>query len=479
MRSIRRYLTAWLLAGFALLWVAAGAGIYLLVRAGLLKAIDAELALDAGVIRHAMRGREPEDAGIRPDGRAFSRMLEGRVPAYQRPGSGAYYQAWTGYGRLLERSPSLGDRSLVFPARVTAGPLFQTAQIEELGAVRMMSCRMFPPSKGRGKGSAGAKARGGSNDGTVIVIARDIASIDQVLSALSGGIFIVGLLVAGLAVLLVRTALHRGLKPLRDLGAQTGAIDAGSLETRFNATGAPAELRPICERLNDLMARLQNSFDRERRFSSDLAHEMRTPVAELKAIAAVALKWPGSAAENTHRETLEIARQLERTIENLLALARWESGEVPVRDEVVDLSPIIRECWESHSDLADKRSLRVTIRLDPGTALRADADMLRHTLGNLMANAAEYTPEGGEIRVSVLPDGLDIANTAPDVTAGDLEHLFERCWRGDPARAGTRHAGLGLSIARSCADAMGLHLTASREGDLLHFTLRKRHSSRP
>lgn len=479
MRSIRQFLTAWLLAGFALLWVAAGVGIYLSARAGLVKAIDAELAMDAAVIRHAMRGREPEDAANRPDGRAFSRVLEGRAPAYQRPGSGAYYQAWTGDGRLLERSPGLADRSLAFPDQVTADPLFRTARIEGLGNVRMMSCRMIPASKGRGKGAKGAKVRAATNDGTVIVIARDIASIDQALSTLSGGIFIVGLLAAAGAVLLVRTALHRGLKPLRDLGAQTGTIDAGSLDTRFNATGAPAELRPICERLNDLMTRLQSSFDRERRFSSDLAHEMRTPVAELKAIAAVALKWPGSAAENTHRETLEIARQLERMIENLLALARWESGEVPVRDEIVALSPIIRECWESHSDLAAKRSLRITLDLDPGTALRADADMLRHTLGNLMANAAEYTPEGGEIRVSVLPDGLDIANTAPDVTEGDLEHLFERCWRGDPARAGTRHAGLGLSIARSCSDAMGFQLTASREGDLLHFTLRMRHSSRP
>ena len=171
-----------------------------------------------------------------------------------------------------------------------------------------------------------------------------------------------GVIAAGGAVLLVGTALNRGLKPLRDLERQTDAIDATTLDARFDPTDAPVELRPVYERLNDLIHRLETGFDRERRFSSDLAHEMRTPVAELKMLSEVALKWPDQAGAGTHAETLDIARQLESMIESLLALARWESGEVSLQKETVDLAARSVAISDARGELTPKQKLDFVFR---------------------------------------------------------------------------------------------------------------------
>ncbi|MEM0897955.1 MAG: histidine kinase dimerization/phospho-acceptor domain-containing protein, partial [Verrucomicrobiota bacterium] len=340
MKSIRRNLTIWLLGGLSLILLAAGAGIYFAVQTSLIKAVDAEMAVDVQVLRTLGKPENepvfggkgfPKGNGKGP-GKGLARRppsdrrFLNKIPAYEDSESGAFYQSWSGDGELDEKSASLGERNLPYIERTSPDPVFAFGKLDDDTPVRLLSFRVAPGGKGRPKGE-----RRRTEIGTTIVIGRDLEGLEQTLSTLLGGLVAVGI-IAGLGTFaLVGTAVNRGLKPLRGLGAQTREIDSNSLDARFNAKDAPAELLPVYDRLNDLLARIESSFDRERRFSSDLAHEMRTPVAELKTMAEVALQWPDKADPGTHQETLEIAQQLESMIENLLALARWESGETPLK----------------------------------------------------------------------------------------------------------------------------------------------------
>lgn len=481
MKSIRRNLTIWLLGGLSLILVAAGAGIYVAVRTSLIKAVDAEMAVDMQLLRNLGKAEsEPSFAGKgfpkgigKGPGKGPSRRVPAdrkflnKIPAYDDLESGSFYQSWDGDGKLDEKSASLGERNLPKIERTTPDPTFAFDQLDNGTPVRLLSFKVAPGGKGRPKGD-----RRRPENGTTIVIARDMEATEKTLSTLLGGLIAVGF-VAGLGTFaLVGTAVNRGLKPLRGLGTKTREINSNSLDFRFDDGGAPAELLPVYDRLNDLLARIESSFERERRFSSDLAHEMRTPVAELKTMAEVALQWPEKADTSTHQESLDIAQQLESMIENLLALARWESGELSLRPEQVSLKEAAEKSWEPHAKKAEERNLEVEFDVTDEAALRTDPGMLRHIFDNLFSNAVEYTNEGGRIEVEAQGDRFEITNSANGITEEEVGQFFDRCWRRDPSRSDSaEHSGLGLSLARACAKALNLSLSARLEDSKIRFSL--------
>jgi two-component system sensor histidine kinase QseC len=263
---------------------------------------------------------------------------------------------------------------------------------------------------------------------------------------------------------LIPRVLRRGLEPLERLGEQTAAIDSRSLGTRFSVRDLPEELRPIAVRLNDLLARIEQSFERERRFSADLAHELRTPLAELRSSAECALKWPESREAVTDRETLAIAVQMEGMVSHMLALARGEQGQLNVCPEPIVLADQVRQRWGRLAEKARSRGLAVELDFPPpGPApatVPADPALLRAILDNILENAVEYTPAPGSILIAVTAAGVQVSNAVSDLVAADVPLLFERFWRKESARSGGLHVGLGLSLARAFAEAMGWTLEA-------------------
>ena len=279
----------------------------------------------------------------------------------------------------------------------------------------------------------------------------------------------------GATLWFVPRVLRRGLKPLDALGENAAEIDASSLARRFPSEGLPAELQPITGRLNDLLARLEASFERERRFSADLAHELRTPLAELRSLAECSVKWPDTRDQSTDRETLAIARQMEQMVAHMLALTRGERGQLHVQAEPVALDEVVERVWRTCARRAAGRQLRVRVTTSTGLA-EADPTLLGSIVANLCENAVDYTPSNGEIEVSVAPVEnrvvLSITNTTADLEAADVPRLFDRFWRKEPARSGGKHLGLGLAIARTFAETMGWTLTATSDApQRLTFTL--------
>jgi len=225
-------------------------------------------------------------------------------------------------------------------------------------------------------------------------------------------------------------------------------------------------LKPIAGRLNELLGRLEQSFERERRFSADLAHELRTPIAELRNLAECALKWPESREPGTDTEVLAVARHMEALTTSMLALSRGGSGQAITAADPIRLDQLIEEVWVGFAERAEAKGLTVARELTAGIVI-ADATLMRSILSNLFDNAVEYTSAGHKIEIVLEIEAgaatLTVTNPAAGLNANDTAKLFDPFWRKEASRSGGQHVGLGLALARTFATAMGWTLTAERD----------------
>jgi two-component system sensor histidine kinase QseC len=455
MKSLRRQLTRELLLALALLLGAALLLIYGVMWVQLNRAFNSALEARALGISALV---EQEAGRVQVD---FSEKL---LRGFNTEKARRYFELRDPRGALIARSPSLQDKRMNPPP----GPATETPVYWDLALPNGRDGRavrfLFQPK------SASERPAGGRVVAELIV-AVDREDLDENLGGLFFAVAGCGGLVFLAVLWVVPRVLRRGLAPVDRLGEQVTRIDAGSLSGRLEAESLPVELRPITGRLNDLLARLETSFERERRFSADLAHELRTPLAELRSLAECALKWPEARDPATDRDTLAIALQMEALVTRLLTLARGERGQVAAQPEPVELAPFVAAAWQPFAARAAARALRVRLAVAPGAAA-ADPVLLRSILANLFDNAVDYTPAGGEISVTgEAAGGLRLANPAGNLTTEDAARLFDRFWRKEAARSGGEHAGLGLSLARTFAAAMGWRLSAALEGSELVFRL--------
>jgi signal transduction histidine kinase len=466
MKSIRRRLILWLLPGFAALWLVGGTAVFFLFRASEFARIDTRMdGLERSVrlMMAAEAAREDPGSGYGPRHRRV------RLPEFDEPRSGHYYAIFTEAGELVQSSPSLDGRRL--PA---AEPVAGTSNVrlEDGEDVRL---RAAPLNDGTRRGSARARAGGRMQSGTAVV-AISLEEAQQSLAGLVIGMVITGGIGAAACALLIGFALRDGLMPLKVLGREVARIAPQSLSNRFSTGGLPREIKPVIGLLNQLLDRFEQGFHRERQFSADLAHELRTPLAESRSLIEMGLRYPDEINENQQREILLASTRMERIVEAMLQLARCEATKV-VSDEVIGLRQLVEACWKPCSAVAGERGIHLQIDLPQDGSVRGSADLWSLLVRNLLSNAAIYAPEGTTVLVSTNHETLlRIANPAPDLQQEDLDRMFDRFWRADRVRSCDEHSGLGLPIARACAEAMGLALTASlneREGlRLLSFCIR-------
>ena len=301
----------------------------------------------------------------------------------------------------------------------------------------------------------------------VLVVAHSRERLDRVIRTLglAGGAVAV-MLSCGLA-LLVRRAIARGLRPIDEMNAQIAAIAPDALATRLAVAEPPVELAAIETAVNRLLDRVQGAFEKERRFSSDLAHELRTPIAELRAACEVGARWPDD-AENARQffdDARTIALQLEKLVATMLTLSRCENGTAPVQTRRIVLGAFVRECWRRSAVAAEERKLRFDERIAPDLVVESDEDTLAIVLRNLLENAVAHSEPGTVVECRADATELRLTNTAADMDRADLSHVFDRFWRKDAARGDRSHTGLGLSIVRGLCEVLGLQLSVDlREG---------------
>jgi heavy metal sensor kinase len=271
---------------------------------------------------------------------------------------------------------------------------------------------------------------------------------------------------------------RQALRPVAESIAAARRLDPKDLTERLPRTKAGDELDELAGTINGLLDRLAAYHAQVSRFTADASHELRSPLAAMRAAVEVTLQQPRTAAD--YRDVLaSLGEQCERLtalVNGLLLLARADTGEVTVRREMVDLSALAEEAAEMYEPLAEERGLAFRWECPPGAAVLGDAQRLRQLVTNLVDNAMKFTPSGGSVRLGVQRDGqnatLSVSDTGIGIAAEHLAHVFERFYQADPARSSSG-AGLGLSICRWIVEAHGGAITAkSQEGDGTTFTVR-------
>jgi len=257
---------------------------------------------------------------------------------------------------------------------------------------------------------------------------------------------------------------RKSLAPVADMARQARGMGASHLSDRLEVSNPRDELGTLALSFNELLDRLEKSFEQQRRFVADASHELRTPVAILQGETEVSLSRPDRTPAE-YRETLSILRdesqRLAHIIEDLFTLTRADAGQYPLQRRELYLDELTADVLRRTRSLAISKGITLTSTIQPELPLQADEDLLRRMLLNLLDNAIKYTPAGGTVDVECRREGggyvVSVIDTGMGIPAELGSRIFERFFRADKVRSrsegDTRGAGLGLSIARWIAEA--------------------------
>ncbi len=484
MKSIRRQLTVRVLTGTFLLLVIASAFFCVIMRAQVVREFDRVLKARARSLI-ALTSREQNLIEIDID--------EDAMPAYaaddgaeedgepedergfdDRKGSG-FYTVFRTDGTVVKKSSSLGAAALPCDAVRVQAPLFRNIKLPDGEKGRLVQIVFTPPvdepddeEKDPASDEDVALVLPEGTDfeafRLILVVAGSRERLDALLQLTYITLFILtALLLAGIGMV-VFGAVKQGFRPIDELNAQIECIGPDRLEARIGTDAPPTELVAIQSAINHLLERVQNGLLRERRFSNNVAHELRTPVAELRTACEVGERWPDDPAQ-TRRffgDIKEIALHMEHIASSLLTLARCENGTATVDPVTVGIADMMEACFRRNQAAMAAKKLTCEIAVDPEQRMTTDKDHFRMIIQNLVDNAVTYSAVGTTItgRVAKTPGGTEILieNQVKDISPADMQHMFERFWQKNPYEGDSGHLGLGLSIAKAIAEVLGIDI---------------------
>ncbi|HKT06375.1 MAG TPA: HAMP domain-containing sensor histidine kinase [Gemmatimonadaceae bacterium] len=315
-----------------------------------------------------------------------------------------------------------------------------------------------------------------------VVAAESVKSTDIAIRELIGTSLAVAPLLLMASVGLAYMIAGRAFRPVGQMINEMRAItDGRSLHRRLPIDDANEEMARLGITLNEMMERLEKSFSALRRFTADASHELKTPLAVLRADVERSMSGASTRAERmvALEEALHETTRMADLVESLLTLARADEGRFDLHRERVDLEPLAREVFETATILAEPAGLTVTMAEPARVAVFGDRARLRQLFLNLTTNAIKYTPRGGSVEVSLISyehtAAFSVRDTGIGISASDLPHIFERFYRADRARSrGTERSGfgLGLAISQWIAEAHGGTISVrSRYGRGSTFTV--------
>lgn len=458
-RHVRTRLTLWyvfVLAGVLLLsWVLTASFLFLQLRSQLDHYAIQDIETVEGLLYFDVRG----DLNVREDyhNHATSKQVIDRL-----------LELRSAQGAVLYRNDRLGGQALggkLLPDEGEGGYSARSVRLADGTPVRMVSRRH-------------------TLDGHPLVL-RLGYSEDAILGRLRE-FGLASLLALPLIVALVGVGSYllakRALRPLEEMACRAEEITSERLSERLPIGDAGDEMDHLATMINNLLARLEQSFEQLRRFTSDASHELRTPLAAIRSVGEVALEKDGSRAEyrDTIGSMLEEVNRLTSLVDNLLTIARADAGRIALHPTVFSAVGLAREAAGLLDILAEEKEQHITVLGDEHLALNGDRVFLRQALVNILHNAVKHSPAGGTISVKVLsePQGgvrLEVADSGPGIAPEHSEKIFDRFYRVDQSRSRDGGgAGLGLSIAQWAVRMHGGRIqliTAPGEGCTFQMTL--------
>jgi len=447
--SLLRRLTLAFAAVAALVFALTGAYLYRSLSAELTRRDDIEISAKLNQFLQLARA-SGSTAALRADPAVFHDVLLSHPGVYL-----GIYDAQ--HRPLVEHSDEASNTlasviSASHPAGSTDGPF--TCAPPGIGTSRCVYARETLPS---GEAIQVALARTATDRQSLLESYR----VDIWLAAAVGALLVGAL---GYAVA------SRGLRPVESLGRQTSRIEAHNLNARLDARGGPVELRELATSVNRMLDRLERAFVRLSQFSSDLAHDMRTPLANVISSSQITLSRARTTDEYEAliESNIEECERLQRMIENMLFLARTDNARQHLKTAELDAGSELRRLASYFHALADEAGVHIDVHGEAPVV--ADATLFRRAVSNLASNALEHAQAASTIELAVSTQGsyavVEVTNRGVAIPPEQVERIFERFYRIDSSRHGAaRNAGLGLAIVKSIMELhRGKVEVASRDG---------------
>ncbi len=293
-----------------------------------------------------------------------------------------------------------------------------------------------------------------------VSVATSIVEERAFLDILVRTLLLAGALALVLAAVFIPLAVRRGLRPVRKISEEIGRMDADRLDQALEIEAAPAELAPIVQSFEGARERLSAAFVREKRFTSDAAHELRTPLAGLRASMEVALRRERSQDHyrDTMTECLGITESMQGMVESLLLLAKGAAHEL--ERSPVDLASVLDAALGNRAQDISLRSLTAEVNLAARPIVQSSHVLIERIFANVTRNAVQYAKEGSVIACSIGEDAdhvwWSVSNETANLPSDTAERAFDPLWRADAARSeASLHAGLGLTLVAQCVEALG------------------------
>ena len=420
MRSIRLRLLMWLLALFLVIWLGMALATWWAARNQVEELFDAQLSQAAGVLAQiGRRGIDPEGPRVGALPRAvYGHRYEKKIA----------FQIWSG-DRLLLRSANAPKTPLA------AAPDFSHRLIE---GARWRVFRYDQPEHGL----------------TIYTGERETVRNELIEQITRDALYPISLALPLLGAL-VWVVIGHGLAPVRRIAEAVAHRSARNLEPVLPGLTVPAEIQPLIEALNRLFGRLRAAFERERRFTADAAHELRTPLASLRTHAQIAMR--ARDPDEQQRALEQITRGVDRTghlVQQLLTLARLDPESAAGDFARVDLQHAAAEVLAELDGDARAKSVELSLDAPQPVPVLGNGTALAVLIRNLVDNAIRYTPAGGNVEVGVHSSAagavLTVTDNGPGIPDAERTQVFDRFYRG---RAGGAYgSGLGLSIVRRIAE---------------------------
>jgi signal transduction histidine kinase len=375
------------------------------------------------------------------------------MPEFRTQQHENYFQIWDAAGRVLARAESGGGKDLPREVAVMSRPTFYDTDMPDGHRGRMV-IQNFPVPEDDPR------------QVVTVAMAGEISTLEELEQRLHLFLFVSSAATVVVAVWIAAVSVRRSLAPVDRLSRSVSAIDVDGPYAELDISGLPSELKPVAGKIQVMTRQLIDAVARERRFARNVAHELRTPLAEARMLAEVGtMTGDCDQARSTLEEIGRTTQELEQIVESLLSLSRYESGIQKPEPEPVDLATEIRREANLLEAARETRGLTLDLDVPNEVWVHTDAALAKRLLANLLGNAVAHAPKGSRIRVTATRDGrFDVVNAAPQLTPEDLPRLGERFFRIHTGH-GSSHAGLGLSLARAIARILDLRLDLSLTED--------------
>ena len=464
-RSLGTRLLAGIIGGMILLLTIFSLLIYVVIRSALVKQFDSSLASVAQVLA----------ASVELDGNEIEFEFEvQQMPEFLNTDNPTHYLLWDANETVVAKSPLLGTDDNLIHLEGSLNAIIHETSKDKNGRPLRTAGLTFKPrladSNDEDKNENGADVEENvQNDRSpanvqalTLVVARDAGDLHGQLGFLRWLLLNASLAVIALSCIIAAVIVRKGLRPLNVIAAEIATIKEDSLTTRITAEDVPTEVVQIKNRLNELLSRLEASFNRERQFNADVAHELRTPLSGL--LSTIEVTLTRSRDNDEYKRVLldcqAIVENMQMMISNLMMLVRLDAKQISFHTEQIQLAELVNSCFQQFSDKARQRQITFDNCIKAESMCESDRQNLSIVLSNVLANAVEYGDEGSQIRITVCTkDGsmeIAVSNTGCKLTTDQVSHVFDCFWRADSSRSDTgAHCGLGLALVQRLVRALG------------------------